>query len=292
MEVNGAVFVYNYYKLLSIEPPTEAYTLLTRINSRVGAELATVKNIPRIAGTVTRPRDELKEIIKNYRLQLTRSASEHDSENVLAFLKSDRVSAKELKNLFKLASRVAKECGMSNKGARDSVMLLNANGSIKDVVGSKPGVVAVGTPGKKVDPKKEAPLSATKEATMEAPKSEKKKKKKATKKKGAATDASDEVMPAALTATKRAAEVAAPNTPSVRAAKRAKIAASPVVGHVNVAAVMAAYGPTLKKEGVNLRELDPDDKNDMQDLYSMLDVKALAEKTQLKTHIRSLRASS
>jgi hypothetical protein len=211
---------------------------------------------------------------------------------VLAFLKSDRVSAKELKNLFKLASRVAKECGMSNKGARDSVMLLNANGSIKDVVGSKPGAVEAGTPGKKVDSKKEAPLSTTKEANKEAPKIEKKKKKKASKKKGVAAASPDELMPEIPTATKRAAAEASPNTPSVRAAKRTKIAASPVVGHVNVAAVMAAYGPTLKKEGVNLRELDPDDKNDMQDLYTMLEVKALAEKTQLKTHIRSLRASS
>jgi hypothetical protein len=74
---------------------------------------------------------------------------------------------------------------------------------------------------------------------------------------------------------------------SNRAAKRAKTASAPV----DVAAVMSAYGPILEREGVNLRELDPDDKSDMQELFRMLDVTALAEKTQLKTHVRSLRAS-
>jgi hypothetical protein len=56
--------------------------------------------------------------------------------------------------------------------------------------------------------------------------------------------------------------------------------------------ILQLYGEAIRHHAFELVELDPDDKDEMNDLFEALGVRTLAEKSQMKKAIRNLRKPS
>jgi cellular nucleic acid-binding protein len=128
MEINGALFVYDYLLKRKIALTEQIFDLLFHIYSRIGLSHSVLPALPKTGLPGEWPRDQLRRIVKSRKVGSLCAAAGENLPVVLQFLEANPRGSFE--NVFKLATFVAKGCGIGNKQARTAVLLLHSQGAL------------------------------------------------------------------------------------------------------------------------------------------------------------------
>jgi len=128
MELNGALFVYNYLLERKISLTEQVFDLLFHIYSRIGLAHSVLPALPKTGLPGEWPRDQLRRIVKSRKVGALCAAAGEDLPQILQFLEANPRGSFE--NVFKLATFVAKGCNIGNKQARTAVLLLHSQGAL------------------------------------------------------------------------------------------------------------------------------------------------------------------